>query len=67
MVWVCTFSAVLAEQWRPLVTSDMSGAGVESGVSETSESPEPGERGRDQGHRIHGMDASVGGKSGVFW
>ena len=36
-------------------------------VSETSESPEPGERGRDQGHRIHGMDASVGGKSGVFW
>ena len=55
--------------WRPLVTSDMSGAGVESGVSETSESPEPepGERGRDQGHRIHGMDASVGGKSGVFW
>ena len=36
---------------------------MESGVSETSESPEPGERGRDQGHRIHGMDASVGGKS----
>ena len=36
---------------------------MESGVSETSESPEPGERGRDQGHRIHGMDASVGGES----